>query len=268
MTRIPTHRFAALAAASLLLGSAAAAQDAPAQTAPAPASMAGCADDIRHNAMREQAEFVSDGRTIRGLIYKPQTANGAAVVLLHGEDGLGADALRFDPHAIQLASRGYHVLVPNYYDSRPGRVRRNGLDMRTWTAVGADSVRHVGTMPGVDPQRVGLWGYSLGGFLATDGSMADEAPARVAIGVATGASLWEPERGRRALPILMIHGRADPDVSPSSMRTLAASLRLRGSTVDVQMIDSNEHFMNGPIWCEVFQHTRTFLDANLLPPAG
>jgi hypothetical protein len=25
--------------------------------------------------------------------------------------------------------------------------------------------------------------------------------------------------------------------------------------------------MTGPVWCEVFQHTRRFLDANLLPAA-
>lgn len=235
---------------------------AAAQTAPP----AACADDLRHNATREQAEFADrNGRTIRGLIYRPQTANGAAVVLLHSEDGLGVDAPRFDPHAIQLATRGYHVLVPNYYDARPGRARKTGLDISTWSDVAADAVSHVGTLPGVDAQRVGLWGYSLGGFLATDGSMNDRATARVAVGVATGTAVWQPLRGRRAMPMLMIHGRSDPDVPAATMRDLASSMRLRGATVDVALIDSSQHFMEGPIWCEVFQHTRRFLDAHLLP---
>lgn len=263
--------FAALAAASLLVASASAAsaQTAPAQATPAPAAQAGCSDDQRHNATREQAEFTSGGRTIRGLIYKPRTSNGAGVVLLHGFRGLDDDAHAFDPHAIQLATRGYTVLVPNIFDARPYRARRNGLDMNTWAAMGADAVRHVGTIAGVDPQKVGLWGYSLGGFLATDGSVSPDAPAAVAVGVSAGTDIWsEPTRGHRAMPILLIHGRADPSVTPSSMRSLATNLRLRGATVEVQMIESSQHVLEGPIWCEVFQHTRRFLDANLLPASA
>ena len=260
MTRFPTHGFAALAATSLLLAAGVAFAQA------APASTAGCPDEIRHNAAREQAEFVSEGRTIRGLIYKPGVPNGAAVVLLHGSQGLSVDAPRFDPHAVQLASRGYLVFVPNYFDSRPWRTRRNGLDMSAWAQTGANAVSYVATLPGVDPARVALWGYSYGGYLAVDDTVRPDSPAALAIGVSAGTAIWdEPTRGRRAVPILMIHGRADPSVTPSSMRTLAANLRLRGATVDVELIDANQHEMNGPIWCEVFRHTRAFLDAHLLP---
>lgn len=251
-------------AAAFMVAGLATATTAHAQTEAAPP--AACADDLRQNATRVQAEFVDrNGRTIRGLLYGPRTANGAAVVLLHSEDGLGVDAPRFDAHAIQLATRGYHVLVPNYYDARPGRARKTGLDISTWSDVAADAVSHIGTLPGIDPQRVGLWGYSLGGFLATDGSMNDRATARVAVGVATGTAVWQPLRGRRAMPMLMIHGRSDPDVPAATMRDLAASMRLRGATVEVALIDSSQHFMEGPVWCEVFQHTRRFLDAHLLP---
>lgn len=258
-----THGFAALAVASLLLG---AADTASAQAA----SMAGCSDDLRHNATREQAEFVSDGRTIRGLLYKPRTSNGAAVVLLHGFRGLSADAPMFDPHAIQLATRGYTVLVPNYFDSRPYRDRRNGLDMRTWAKTATNAVQYAGTLEGVNPQKVAVWGFSLGGFLATDASVAPESSAAMAIGVGAGTGIWaEMTRERREIPILMIHGRADPVVTPSSMRTLAADLRRRGATVDVELIDANEHVLEGPIWCDVFQMSRRFLDAHLLAaPAG
>ena len=52
------------------------------------------------------------------------------------------------------------------------------------------------------------------------------------------------------------------------MRDLAANLRRRGATVEVQMLAAPERSMTGPVWCEVFQHTRRFLDANLLPAAA
>jgi hypothetical protein len=34
------------------------------------------------------------------------------------------------------------------------------------------------------------------------------------------------------------------------------------------MLAASERSMSGPVWCEVFQHTRRFLDANLLPAAA
>jgi hypothetical protein len=34
------------------------------------------------------------------------------------------------------------------------------------------------------------------------------------------------------------------------------------------MLAAPERSMTGAVWCEVFQHTRRFLDANLLPAAA
>jgi hypothetical protein len=66
--------------------------------------------------------------------------------------------------------------------------------------------------------------------------------------------------------MLLIEGYSTfPLISPATMRDLAADLRRRGATVEVQMLASSERSMSGPVWCEVFQHTRRFLDANLLP---
>ncbi len=240
---------------------------AQAATASAP-----CADSVARAASRQRTEFTGQDRTISALIYRPQIPNGAAVVLLHGGGGARNDAPRFDPHAFQLASRGYHVLVPSYFDAQVGERGGRGAQIRLWSRVGADAVRHVGAMPGVDPTRVALWGYSIGGFLATDGAMGDGHPARVAIGVSTGTDVWDPSRNRRVLPMLLIHGRRDPVISYRSMLDLADSLRARGASVETALIASNEHPLESGAWCEVFDHTRSFLDTHLLtstaPAAG
>jgi hypothetical protein len=34
------------------------------------------------------------------------------------------------------------------------------------------------------------------------------------------------------------------------------------------MLASPERSMTGPVWCEVFQHTRRFLDTHLVPGAA
>lgn len=118
-----------------------------------------CPGDLPHAATREPVEYVSGGRVVRALIYRPRLPGGAGVVLLHGARGLAADAPRFDAHAIQLASRGYHVLVPNYYDARAGQERRTGRDLRTWRRVAADGATFLAAQPGVEAGRVAGWGY-------------------------------------------------------------------------------------------------------------
>lgn len=246
----------------LLVGGnpATARQDEPARRAMPP----GCADDVPLRAERLQVDYASGSRTIRGLMYRPTgPANGAGVVLLHGARGLQADAPTLDPHAIQLASRGYHVLAPNYYDAEPPRERRTGRDVRRWEAAASDGVRFLGSRPGVHAGRVAVWGYSLGGFLAVDGAIDAEATARAAVAVSAGTDVFEPSRGRREAPVLMIHGEADPVISAASMRTLAASLRRRGADVEVQMLDTDQHGMTG-LWCDVFGRSRRFLDTHLL----
>lgn len=263
MTLNFTKRLLACAAAAVMLG---AASNAMAQAA----AVAGCSDDVPHRATRGNAEYISRSQTVRALIYKPTgPANGAAVVLLHSSEGLSVDAHAFDPHAIQLAARGYHVLVPNYFEARARRVPWRAADIRLWEQAGRDAVTYMGTLEGVDPARVGIWGFSLGGFVATDGSANPDSTARVAIGVATGQDIYESERGRRELPMMLIEGYSTfPVISPATMRELAADLRRRGATVEVQMLASPERSMTGAVWCEVFQHTRRFLDTHLVPAAA
>lgn len=263
MTLPSSRRLLSGAALALMLG---AASNASAQTA----AMPGCPDDVPQRATRGNTEFTSNARTVRGLIYKPTgPANGAAVVLMHSSDGLGVDAHAFDPHAIQLAARGYHVLAPNYFEAWPRRAPWRGNDIRLWAEAGHDAVAYMGTLEGVDPARVGIWGYSLGGFVATDGSAHPDSAARAAVGVGTGRAIFEGSRTRRELPMLLIEGHSVfPPVSVASMRDLASDLRRRGGTVEVQMLQSTDQTMTGPVWCEVFQHTRRFLDTHLLPAAA
>jgi dienelactone hydrolase len=264
MTLKFSKRLLACAAAAVMLGVA---SNASAQAA----APAGCSDDVPQRATRGPAEYVSNSQTVRGLLYKPTgPANGAAVVLLHSSEGLSVDAHSFDPHAIQLAARGYHVLVPNYFEARARQVPWNGRDVRLWEEAGHAAVAWMGTQEGVDPARVGIWGFSLGGFVATDGSAHPDSTARVAVGVGTGQDIFEASRGRReGVPMMLIEGYSTfPVISAATMRELAANLRRRGATVEVQMLAASERTMSGPVWCEVFQHTRRFLDANLLPAAA
>ena len=124
MSRLPKPALAAAVAAALLFSAGHVSAQAPAT--------AGCPDEIRHNATRAAAEFVSGSDTIRGYIYRPATSNGAGIVLLHGAQGLPVDAPRFDSHAIQLASRGYWVMLPAYFDADAPAQGRRLVNARAW----------------------------------------------------------------------------------------------------------------------------------------
>ena len=103
---------------ALLAGSpAAAGQQVSPATAPR-VGLPGCADDVPVRASRELISFDSRGRAVRGYLYTPRgEPNGAGIVLLHGGTGFEMNSILFDAHAIQLASRGYRVLLPAYFDA-------------------------------------------------------------------------------------------------------------------------------------------------------
>jgi dienelactone hydrolase len=264
MTRLRVRPAGFLSALAL----AAAAVAAPVQAQDP--STAGCPDEIRHNATRESISYDFRGQSIPALIYKPRsgTENGVGVVLLHGFMGLNGHGPLFDPHAIQLASRGYTVMVPSYFDARPWRQRFNGSDISIWSETSGEAVRFLGTQPGVDPNKVVLWGYSLGGYLATDGSLTDYGKAAAAIGVSTGTDIWSSaSRGSRNIPILIMHGRNDRSVSTRSMEALARNLGVRGATVETELLAGQQHELDAPTWCHVFARTRGFLETHF-PPAA
>jgi dipeptidyl aminopeptidase/acylaminoacyl peptidase len=233
----------------------------------ATAARAACPDDVAQAATREQVSFESGPATVRGLIYRPAHPNGAGVLLLHGARGLSADAPVFDPHAVQLASRGYHVLVPNYYDAEPGRERRTARDLRIWRRAASDGAEFLAAQPGVEPGRVALWGYSLGGFLAGEAAM-EAGGVAAAVSVAGGLDAGEAGRERRAVPLLLIHARRDPVISPNSTRRWGDGLQRRGATVEVQALDWAGHGLDGPTWCDVFGRTRAFLERSLIGEGG
>lgn len=228
--------------------------------------MPGCADDVPLRATRETVTFDSGGREIRAHLYSPRVpSNGRAIVLLHGGTGWEMNAILFDAHALQLASRGYRVILPAYFDAaRPDR-RRPALTARAWRQAALDAAAAVASEPGVEPDRVAFWGYSRGGGVAVRAGLAENATASAIIGVATGGDI--DAASRRDVPVLLLHARRDEAVPVSRTRELGRALEALGQRVEIAGLDFDGHQFDLPTWCNAFARTRAFLEAGPTPAA-
>ncbi len=125
----------------------------------------------------EAVEFRSDdGLLLRGWFAPGR--EGSAVVLVHG---LGADRAELLPEAAVLHRHGHGVLL---FDSRA-----SGQSEGTLASWGdrerkdvAAALRLVRTRPGVDPARVGLYGFSVGASAVALAAAADPSVRAVALG--------------------------------------------------------------------------------------
>jgi dipeptidyl aminopeptidase/acylaminoacyl peptidase len=126
----------------------------------------------------------SDGYTIHGQLFIPRNQNGRgpALIFTHGGPSrqmvLGFHYMYYYHNAYAenqyLASLGYTVLSVNYrlgimyghdFHEPPNSVWRGASEYNDVLA----GAQYLQSLPNVDPQRIGLWGGSYGGFLTAMG---------------------------------------------------------------------------------------------------
>ncbi|RZI99275.1 MAG: hypothetical protein EON90_12225 [Brevundimonas sp.] len=220
----------------------------------------GCADDVPVRASRELVTFESRGRQVRAYLYTPRGAvNGAGIVMLHGGTGFEMNSILFDAHAIQLASRGYRVILPAYFDAAAPDQNRPVVTARAWRHVALDAATRLAAKPGVSAGQVALWGYSRGAGVALGAATDPASTVRSVILAAGGGSVDENLEGRD-LSFLLLHARRDEAVSVRATMALAQDLRDAGAAAEVQQLDFDGHQYDLPTWCAVMGRTRTFLE--------
>lgn len=260
MNQVARSRLSRMALIALIAatasGSGAMAQDVQARV-----GVPGCMDDVAVRASREAVAFESRGRRIRAHLYTPRgEANGAGIVMLHGGTGFEMNSILFDAHAVQLASRGYWVILPAYFDAAAPDRSRPVVTGRAWRQAALDAAGELAGKPGLSADRVALWGYSRGAGVAVDAAVGPGSPVRSAVLVAGGGSLDETLAGRD-LSVLLLHARRDEAVPVRATRALAQDLREAGAVVEVQGLDFDGHQYDLPTWCAVMSRTRAFLES-------
>lgn len=250
----------------------------------------------------------ADGMRIHGQLFLPTTAGDGsrhpAVVFFHGGSRrqmlLGWHSMFYYSNAYALnqylASRGYIVLSVNY---RSGI--GYGLDFREALNYGAMGASEFNDVEGaglylrsradVDPQRIGLWGGSYGGYLTALGLA--RASDIFAAGVDVhGVHDWNTEipnfmpsykpnerqdlarlawessplssvRTWRA-PVLLIQGDDDRNVPFSEMVDLAEALRKQSLEFEQLVFPDEIHdFLLHRTWLAAYHATSDFFDRQL-----
>lgn len=114
--------------------------------------------------MRNDIELLSEGRTLRGWLYRPEGEKDKypAIIMAHGLSGVKEQYL--DRYAEVFVTAGFGVILYDHanFGTSDGIPRQEAdpvLQRRGYR----DAISFAQTVSWIDPQRIGLWGTSYSG---------------------------------------------------------------------------------------------------------
>jgi len=167
--------------------------------------------------------------------------------------------------ATLLATQGFAVYVLHYFD----RTGTTWADKQTifrhfpvWVKTLWDATSYVEGQPQVDPQRIGLLGFSLGAYLSLSDAAVDK---RVQAVVEFFGGLPKEMKlfMRRLCPTLILHGDADDTVPVEEAHDLKAVLEKKGIPYEMKIYAGAGHGFSGEIWHDAGLRTLAFLKKHL-----
>ncbi|MEO7691051.1 MAG: S9 family peptidase [Sphingomonas sp.] len=219
----------------------------------------------------------ADGTQIPGYLTLPPGSDGKnlpAIVMPHGGPG-DRDEWGFDWLVQFFANRGYAVLQPNYRGSTgygSAWFQQNGF--KSWKiAIGDvnDGGRWLVKQGIADPAKLGIVGWSYGGYAALQTSVVDPSlfKAIVAVAPVTDLETWRSESlnysnyaikdaligrgpyvregspaqnaGRITAPVLIFHGDRDQNVGIGESRMMVSRLRSAGKKAELVEFHNLDH---------------------------
>ncbi len=209
--------------------------------------------------------FDSGGKSIRLDCFLPSSENQRlpAIIGLHGSGG-GHTSMA-EPARL-LAAQGYAVYVLHYFE-RTGTTQIDGLptiarNFPAWMKTLWDAVSFVATQPSVDPDRIGLLGFSLGAYLALSAAAIDSR-VKIVVDYFGGFPKEMKLFMRRFCPVLILHGEQDATVPVAEAYHLQQILEKKQIPYEMKIYPGVGHGFSGEIWRDSGLRTLAFLNQHL-----
>lgn len=219
-----------------------------------------------------------DGLEIPAFLYLPHQPNGAGIVYPHG--GPTAQyALEWDPWVQYMVAKGYALLAPNFRGSTGYGRDFQRANYGVWGVKDTEdclaAADFLGAIDYVNPERMGIFGASYGGYLAIC-ALAFDPQQRFACGVTkygdcnlltswaecdrsghedlyrmmghpadnlaayrAGSPIWKVADIQS--PLLIFHGLQDPYVPPNQSEELVQALKHAGKTFEYRTYPDEGH---------------------------
>lgn len=257
-----------------------------------------------HLIMPEVIHYTSqDGLQVPGFLYRPAKMNHAGLVNPHGgpSDQYG---FYWDIFAQYLVAKGYTLLAPNYRGSTGYGREFERLNYDNWgigdTQDCLAAGKYLASLPGIDPQKLAIFGGSYGGYM-TNCCLARDPQYIFSCGIAKfgdanlvsswaqcnrhlrlyseiflghpasknkvyfeGSPLYQVENVKK--PILILHGLEDDVVPPQASEEWVEALKKHGKTFEYKTYAKEPHgFLRRANQIDVYTRMERFLDWYLLP---
>ncbi len=217
--------------------------------------LAGTLQAAQVDAPPESLFFESGGRQIRADHYAPEgTRSGRTVIVLYGAGGMVFDGPSMKRVARTLADAGDTVYLLHYYNRTGSIVAVDSTMMKhfdEWLETLRDGIKWAHGREENGGRRIGLYGYSLGGFLAI--AAASDNPLVGAVTEQAGG-IWNSEKKRlgKMPSVLMVHGLEDKRVPVEKFaKPLLRGLRARGGHVETDFVPGEGHVFSEPAMAAV-----------------
>nr|MDQ6926324.1 prolyl oligopeptidase family serine peptidase [Candidatus Eremiobacteraeota bacterium] len=158
-----------------------------------------------------------------------------------------------------------------HYFARTGDTRTNDAredtEFPVWTATLEDAVTFAQHDPAVIPARIGVFGYSLGAWMALALGADDH---RVGAIVGLGSGFFDALRPtvHRMPPTLLLHGRDDDVVPLARAMAVDSTLRRLGAVRQLVVYPGQKHSLDGDAETDGQARMVQFFNRELRPRRG
>jgi carboxymethylenebutenolidase len=199
---------------------------------------------------KETLHLAQNGSRLTAHVVRPESPEPLpGVVLIQEWWGI-------EPHVLDLAQRlaaeGFVVLVPDLYHGKivtePDEAGKAVMMLHEQLERALGEIRlaldTLKARPDVEPKRVGIVGFCVGGLLTWQTALRSPDLAAAVPFYAGGFDPTEEQIAGLAVPVLAIYGKKDQSIPMAVVEKIERWMKAHGKAGEVRVYDAGHAFMN------------------------